>query len=101
MGSTVPCIDAGARQRLPARFGDEVAPWLDELPGVLSALAQRWQFELGAPIPRGSVSVVVRCRLADGRAGVLKASPDRARLADEAGAPPGRPSGDTPAGGGR
>jgi streptomycin 6-kinase len=86
MGSTVPCIDAGARQRLTARFGDEVAPWFDELPGVLSALAQRWRFELGAPIPRGSVSVVVRCRMADGRGAVLKASPDRARLAYEAAA---------------
>jgi streptomycin 6-kinase len=86
MGSTVPCIDAGARQRLTARFGDEVAPWFDELPGVLSALAQRWRFELGAPIPRGSVSVVLRCRMADGRGAVLKASPDRARLAYEAAA---------------
>lgn len=86
MGSTVPCVAAGARQRLTARFGDEVAPWFDELPGVLSALAQRWRFELGAPIPRGSVSVVVRCRMADGRGAVLKASPDRARLAYEAAA---------------
>jgi streptomycin 6-kinase len=40
--------------------------------------------ELGSPIPRGSVSVVVRCRLRDGRRGVLKVSPDRARLAGEA-----------------
>jgi streptomycin 6-kinase len=86
MGSTVPSVDAGARQRLTARFGNEVAPWFDELPGVLSALAQRWQFELGAPIPRGSVSVVFRCRMADGRGAVLKASPDRARLAYEAAA---------------
>jgi streptomycin 6-kinase len=86
MGSTLPCIDAGARQRLTARFGDEVAPWFDELPGVLRALAERWRFELGAPIPRGSVSVVLRCWMADGRGAVLKVSPDRARLADEAAA---------------
>jgi streptomycin 6-kinase len=86
MGSTVPRVDAGARRRLTARFGSEVAPWFDELPGVLSALAQRWRFELGAPIPRGSVSVVFRCRMADGRGAVLKASPDRARLAFEAAA---------------
>jgi streptomycin 6-kinase len=59
---------------------------LDELPGVLRTLAQRWRFELGPPIPRGSMSVVVRCRLADGRGAVLKVSPDRARLADEAAA---------------
>ena len=97
MGSTVPSIDAGARQRLTARFGNEVAPWFDELPGVLSALAQRWQFELGAPIPRGSVSVVFRCRMADGRDAVLKASPDRARLADEAAALDGWHTVHTPA----
>jgi streptomycin 6-kinase len=97
VGSTVPCIDAGARQRLTARFGDEVAPWFDELPGVLRALAQRWQFELGPPIPRGSVSVVLRCRMADGRGAVLKASPDRDRLADEAAALEGWHTVHTPA----
>jgi streptomycin 6-kinase len=97
MGSTLPSLDAGARRRLTARFGNQVAPWLDELPGVLSALAQRWQFELGAPIPRGSMSVVLRCRLADGRGAVLKASPDRARLADEAAALEGWHTVHTPA----
>jgi streptomycin 6-kinase len=66
------------------RFGAGVATWFDELPDLLSTLAERWEIELGSPIPRGSVSVVVRCRLRDGRRGVLKVSPDRARLADEA-----------------
>jgi streptomycin 6-kinase len=86
MGSTVPGIDAAVRQRLTARFGSEVEAWFEQLPGVLTALAQRWQFELGSPIPRGSVSAVFRCRMADGRRAVLKASPDRARLALEAAA---------------
>ena len=97
MGSTLPSIDAGARQRLTARFGDQVALWLDGLPGVLRALAQRWRFELGAPIPRGSMSVVFRCRMADGRGAVLKVSPDRARLADEAAALEGWHTVHTPA----
>ena len=66
------------------RFGAEVAPWFDELPDLLRALAASWRIELGAPIPRGSVSVVIRCRLQDGRRGVLKVSPDRARIATEA-----------------
>jgi streptomycin 6-kinase len=79
-------IDPGARQRLTARFGPGVAPWFDELPGRLTELGRRWRFELGPPIPRGSVAVVFRCSLADGRAAVLKASPDRARLALEAAA---------------
>jgi streptomycin 6-kinase len=86
MGSTVPRIDAGARKRLTARFGSEVEAWFDELPGMLTALADRWQLELGSPIPRGRVSAVYRCRMAGGRRAVLKASPDRARLAFEAAA---------------
>jgi streptomycin 6-kinase len=86
MRSKDPKVDAGARHRLIARFGHEVEPWFDELPDMLSSLAEQWQLEFGAPIPRGSVSVVFRCRMADGRSAVLKASPDRARLAFEAAA---------------
>jgi hypothetical protein len=86
MGSPGPMVDDGVRQRLTARFGDAVEAWFDELPGVLSALAERWRVELGSPIPRGSVSVVIRCRMSDGGAAVLKVSPDRPRLAHEAAA---------------
>src|SRR5207237_5222285 len=86
MGPTVPGIDTGTRQRLTARFGNEVEVWFDALPGVLTALEDAWQFKLGSPIPRGSVSAVFRCRMANGRWAVLKASPDRARLAFEAAA---------------
>lgn len=97
MGSNGPRIDPGARQRLTGRFGSEAAAWFDELPAVLTALAARWQFELGPPIPRGSVSVVFRCRMADGRPAVLKASPDRARVAYEAAALDGWTTAHTPA----
>src|SRR5438477_4361388 len=83
MGPTVPGIDVGTRQRLTARFGNEVEVWFDALPAVLTALEDGWEFKLGAPMPRGSVSAVFRCRMADGRRAVLKASPDRARLAFE------------------
>jgi Aminoglycoside/hydroxyurea antibiotic resistance kinase len=86
MGSDVPGIDAGTRQRLTARFGGQAEAWFGELPGVLAAVAQRWQLAVGSPIPRGSVSAVYWCRMADGRRAVLKASPDRARLAFEAAA---------------
>jgi streptomycin 6-kinase len=79
-------LDDGVRRRLTLRFGAEVEGWFDELPDVLNALADRWQLELGSPIPRGSVSVVIWCRVADGRPAVLKVSPDRARLANEAAA---------------
>jgi streptomycin 6-kinase len=60
--------------------------WFDELPAVLSALAERWQIEFGPLVPRGSMSVVIHCRMADGRPAVLKVSPDRKRLASEAAA---------------
>ncbi len=86
MGSIVPGIDAGTRQRLTARFGSEVQSWFDKLPGALIVLAERWQLEFGSTIPRGSVSVVFHCRTADGQGAVLKASPDRRRLAFEAAA---------------
>ena len=86
MRSPPPRIDDGVRRRLTARFGAEVGAWFDELPAVLSALAERWQVELGSLIPRGSMSVVVRCQMSDGRPAVLKVSPDRTRLANEAAA---------------
>jgi streptomycin 6-kinase len=74
------------RQRLTLRFGDRIEAWLEDLPAVVGALADRWRLEIGAPIPRGSVSVVIRCRMAEGRAAVLKVSPDRPRLALESAA---------------
>jgi streptomycin 6-kinase len=83
---SVPRIDDAARERLTKRFGAEIGSWLDELPVVLGALAERWHIEWGSLIPRGSMSVVIRCAMPDGRSAVLKISPDRARLANEAAA---------------
>lgn len=97
MGLIVPSVDAGVRQRLVARFGGGVEAWLGELPGALAGLAGRWELEFGEAIPRGSVSAVFWCRLADGRRAVLKASPDRARLAFEAAALDNWRTGHTPA----
>ena len=82
----VPRVEDGVRRRLTARFGAEVDEWFDELPGILSSLAECWQVEWGSPIPRGSMSVVIRCRTSDMRPAVLKVSPDRKRLANEAAA---------------
>jgi streptomycin 6-kinase len=83
---SIPILDDALRERLRARFGDEIGSWLDELPDVLGALAERWHVEWGPLIPRGSMSVVIRCGVPDGRSAVLKVSPDRARLANEAAA---------------
>ena len=81
-----PILDDAVRQRLTARFGAGIAAWLDELPDALGTLAQRWQIEWDSLIPRGSMSVVIRCAVPGGRSAVLKVSPDRARLANEAAA---------------
>src|SRR6185437_13410344 len=53
---------------------------------VLRDLADRWGVEFESLIQRGSVSVVIRCRVADGRPAVVKVSPDRRRIVDEAAA---------------
>jgi streptomycin 6-kinase len=79
-------IDARVRDRLLARFGNTLEPWLDELPSLVAALAERWHLELRSPVSRGSVAVVIRCRAGDGRPLMLKLSPDRERLANEAAA---------------
>ena len=84
--SRVPELDTELRRRLRRRFGAAVERWLDELPPVLSELAGRWQLELGSIIQRGSISVVIRCRTAQGRPAVIKVSPERRRILEEAAA---------------
>jgi streptomycin 6-kinase len=82
----VPNLDDELRRRLGRRFGAAVESWLDALPPVLSDLAERWEIEFESLIQRGSISVVIRCRTAEGRAAVLKVSPERTRILDEAAA---------------
>jgi streptomycin 6-kinase len=84
--ASVPPLDDGVRERLTARFGPGIGSWLAELPDALGAIAERWQLAWGPVVPRGSMSVVIRCETRDGRPAVLKVSPDRARLANEAAA---------------
>jgi streptomycin 6-kinase len=84
MATNDPSIDPGARDRLRLRFGADVDAWFDRLPGLLTEISSRWRCEIGAAIPRGSVSTVFHCRAAGGTAAVLKVSPDRARILVEA-----------------
>ena len=46
--------------------------WLDELPGVVGALAERWDLRLGAPYAGGTAAFVVAAVDGDGRDVVLK-----------------------------
>ncbi|MGZ4534370.1 MAG: aminoglycoside phosphotransferase family protein [Nocardioidaceae bacterium] len=82
----VPELDEQLRRRLGRRFGAAVESWLDDLQPVLADLAGRWQIDFESLIQRGSVSVVIRCRTGDGRRAVLKVSPERGRIVDEAAA---------------
>jgi streptomycin 6-kinase len=77
-------LDGALRARLVARYGSDVESWLDALPPVLRELSERWQLVLGDLIPKGSMSVVIRCVTSDGDPGVLKVCFDRERLANEA-----------------
>jgi streptomycin 6-kinase len=81
--SELPALDDDLRRRLTKRFGSDIDPWFDRLPGVLAALADRWRLEWGSLIARGNMSVVVRCRTTQERPAVLKVCPDRARIAAE------------------
>src|SRR5258705_233955 len=85
-GSSIPELDDELRRRLGRRFGHAIDAWFDELPPVLSDLAERWDIAWDTLIQRGSMSVVIRCRTADGRPAVLKVSPERERIAHEAAA---------------
>ena len=85
-GRRVPDLDDELRRRLGRRFGTAVESWLDALPPVLSELAERWDVEFESLIPRGSISVVIRCQTAEGCPAVLKVSPERRRVLEEAAA---------------
>src|SRR2546423_4984549 len=78
----VPRLDE-ARQRLVRRFGDGVQSWIDELPGRLLLLRERWRLDIESVLPKGSMSVVLRCRTAQGERAMLKICPDRERVATE------------------
>ena len=84
--SRVPELDDELRRRLGRRFGSGIGSWLDGLPPVLADLGGGWRIDFESIIQRGSMSVVIRCRTADGRPAVLKISPDRRRVAEEAAA---------------
>jgi streptomycin 6-kinase len=65
-----------ARERLLERFGEAVAPWWGRLPETLDHLASRWDVLVGEPVGRGNTSLVIRCQHGDGRAAVLKITPE-------------------------
>ncbi|MFF8697318.1 aminoglycoside phosphotransferase family protein [Streptomyces sp. NPDC015144] len=70
--------------RLVCRFGPRATQWCADAPGVLAELASRWGLVLGGPLPDGASSLTLRCRRPDGTPAVLKITPERALLAEQA-----------------
>jgi streptomycin 6-kinase len=85
LGTGMPALDAMLRTRLRRRFGGAIDEWLDRVPAVLHDLGERWGIAWGPLVQRGSMSIVVRC-LAGLTPAVLKLSPARERVAQEAAA---------------
>ena len=48
--------------------------WLDRLPGIVAACAERWSLEIGAPLEGGKVALVLSATAAEGVPVVLKVS---------------------------
>ncbi|MFC7613791.1 hypothetical protein ACFQV2_09630 [Actinokineospora soli] len=66
------------RGRMLRRYGPDVEPWLDRLPGLLDDLAARWGLVLGEPFGGGNSGATL-CALRDGVPVVLKVFPRRPR----------------------
>ncbi|MFJ6016352.1 aminoglycoside phosphotransferase family protein [Streptomyces sp. NPDC092952] len=71
--------------RLVRRFGPRAAEWCAGAPDLVAGLASRWGLVLGGPLPEdGASSITLRCRWPDGTPAVLKITPERALLAQQA-----------------
>ncbi|MFB6814083.1 aminoglycoside phosphotransferase family protein [Streptomyces sp. NPDC056347] len=81
-----PLLDVeGVTERLVRRFGPQIAEWCADTPSLIARLTSRWGLSLGEPLPDGASSVALRCRWPDGTPAVLKISPERALLVEQAG----------------
>ncbi|CAL9433172.1 hypothetical protein SUDANB121_02110 [Nocardiopsis dassonvillei] len=82
---TTQFVDERQRRRLERRFGVHVGEWLAELPSVVEKLAAEWGLTVEGSAPHGRTSVVLHVLGEDGRAGVVKLSPDSGLAVAEAG----------------
>ncbi|GAB2922115.1 hypothetical protein GCM10022245_64300 [Streptomyces mayteni] len=71
--------------RLVRRFGPQVTGWCADAPHLIARSTSRWGLSLGESLPDGASSVTFRCRWPDGTPAVLKLSPDRSLLVEQAG----------------
>jgi streptomycin 6-kinase len=78
-------LDAEGRRKLADRFGPAGEAWGDGLPGLVESYCRRWSLTLDRAVSGGTARVYLG-RQADGRAVVLKLTPDAGIAADEAAA---------------
>jgi streptomycin 6-kinase len=69
---------------LVERCGPGARGWPSEAPALAARLAGRWGLALGEAFAGGAYAVAFRCRWPDGTPAVLKLSPDRAQLTEQA-----------------
>ena len=81
-------IDAATRARLLERFGPRAIGWCEGLPARLDRLARNWGLRVVRPVSNGNTACVFVCERTGGKADdvVLKLSPDRSLVKDEASA---------------
>jgi streptomycin 6-kinase len=61
------------RRSVPLWAGAAGVAWLDSLPSLVSALAEEWRLDVGAPyVPSGLTALALRVTCADGTPAVLK-----------------------------
>ncbi|MDQ0710564.1 streptomycin 6-kinase [Streptomyces luteogriseus] len=70
--------------RLVGRFGPHVAEWCADTPNLVERLASQWGLSLSGPLPDGASSVTLRCLWPDGTPAVLKISPEKDLMAEQA-----------------
>ena len=84
----VELIDAATRARLLERFGPRAVGWCQGLPARINRLARTWGLRVVRPVSNGNTACVFVCERTGYEAHyvVLKLSPDRSLVKDEASA---------------
>jgi streptomycin 6-kinase len=73
MAGLIGPVPTGCRHRIAAVYGAAAEAWLEEVPGRLGIVADRWGLVLDGYYDAGHASVIARAHWADGAQGLLKA----------------------------
>lgn len=76
-------LPTGVVQRLSEHYGARVRAWLDDVPELMTSVAERWEIALSGYHDQGCASVVATGRDRTGLLVVIKALPETARFRQE------------------